>query len=81
MRSWELIAPDKSAIVAKPLLDPIVVEDSEGDGCLPNASCADKSNGLKVFSESDNLLDQFIASEAGPGPWGRRFSQKDTAQM
>ena len=80
-RSRELIATNEPAVIAKPALDPIVVEDSEGNGCLPNASCADKSNGLKVFSESDNLLDQFIASEAGPGPWGRRFSQKDTAQM
>ena len=80
-RSRELIATNESAVVSKPVLDPIMVEHSKGDGCFPNAPCADESNGLEVFSESDDLLDQFVASEAGPAPWGRRFSQRDTKQM
>ena len=77
-RCRELIAADKSTVVAKPVLNPIVMEDSEGNGCLPNASCANESNGLEVFSESGDLLNQFVASKTGPGPRGRRFSQRDT---
>jgi hypothetical protein len=69
-RCRELITTDKSTVVAKPVLDPIVVEDGEGDGCLPNAPCADESNGLEVFSESDDLLNQFVASKQVLGGGG-----------
>ena len=70
-RSRELITTDKSPVIAKPALDPIVVEDSEGNGCLPNAPCADESDGFEVFSESDDLFDQFVASKTSPGCGGR----------
>ena len=30
-RSGELVAPDESTVISKPFLDPIVVEDGEGD--------------------------------------------------
>ena len=79
-RSRELITTDKSTVIAKSVLDSIVVEDSKGDVCFPNAPCADESDGFEVFSESDDLLNQFVATKAGPGLWGRRFSQKDTTQ-
>ena len=62
------------------VLDAIVVEHCEGNGCLPNASCANESNGLEIFSEFGDFLNQFVASEAGPGPRGRRFSQRDTTR-
>ena len=80
-RSRELIATNEPAVIAKPALDPIVVEDSEGNGCLPNAPCADESDGFEVFSEADDLFDQFVASKTGPGWRGRRFSWiRDTTQ-
>ena len=70
-RCRELIATNEPAVIAKPVLDPIMVEDSEGNGCLPNPPCADESDGFKVFSESNDLLNQFVASETGPGWRGR----------
>ena len=70
-RSRELIATNEPAVIAKPVLDAIMVEDSEGNGCLPNAPCADESDGFEVFSESDDLFDQFVASKTSPGCGGR----------
>jgi len=70
-RCRELVTTDKSTVVAEPVLDAIVVEDGEGDGRLPNTPCADESDGLEVFSESDDLFNQSVASKAGPGPRGR----------
>ena len=56
-RCRELITTDKVAVIAKPVLDAIVVENSEGDGCFPNAPCTDESDGFEVFSKIDDLLD------------------------
>ena len=70
-RSWELIAMNEPAVIAKPALDPIVVEDSEGNGCFPDSPCTDESDGFKVFSESGDFLNQFVAPKTGPGPRGR----------
>ena len=80
-RSRELIATNESAVITKPILDPIVVEHGKGDGRFPNPPCADESNRFEVFSQTGNLLDQFAASETGPGRRRRRFSKRDTTQM
>jgi len=37
----ELITADEPPVVTKPLLDPIVVEDRQDGGCLPNSAGAD----------------------------------------
>ena len=79
-RYRELITTDKAAVVAKPVLDAIVVENSEGDGCFSDAPCTDESDGFKVFSKIDNLLDQFVSSETGGGRRRRRFSHRNTAR-
>jgi hypothetical protein len=42
----KLVTADEPASVAKPLFDAIVMEDSESDGCLPNATGTNKSNWL-----------------------------------
>ena len=68
-RSRELVAADESTVIAKPFLDAIVMEDSESDRSFPNPPCPDKSNGFEVFSESNDLVDQFVTSETGP--WRR----------
>ena len=80
-RSWELIATNESAVIAKAVLDPIMVEHRKGDGGFPNPPCTDESNGFKVFSQIGNLLNQFAASETGPGRRRWKFSQRNTTQM
>ena len=79
-RSRELIATDKSTVIAKPILDAIMVEDSECNRRFSNASRADESTGLEVFSKADDLLNQFVASKTGPGWRGRGFSRRDATQ-
>jgi len=70
MRSRELIAADESTVVAKPLLNPIVVENSQGNGRLADPASTDESDWVKVLNEIDCLLDQLVASKQGP--WGQR---------
>jgi hypothetical protein len=41
VRCGELVTPDEPPVVAKPLLDPIVVEDGQDDGCLSNSTSTD----------------------------------------
>ena len=66
----ELVAADEPTIVAKPLLDSIVVEDSEGDGGLSNSARAYECDWNEVLGEIDYLLDQLVTSKERP--WGRR---------
>ena len=74
-RSGELIAPDKSTVLPKPLFDALVVEDGESDGCLPNPPRADESNWSEGFCETNGPLDQLVASKADPRRWRRRLSE------
>ena len=67
----ELVAADESMVVAKPLLDLIVVENGHGDGCLPNSSGTNEGDWNEVLGETSYLLDQFITSKEGPR-WQRR---------
>jgi hypothetical protein len=69
--SGKLIAADESAVVAESIFDPIVVEGCESNGRLSDAPCADESDGLEVFSESDDLLNQLVTSETVPRRRGR----------
>ena len=80
-RSRKLIATNESAVIAKAVLDPIVVEHSKGDGSLPNPPCTNESDGFEVFSQTSNLLNQFVASKTDPGRRRRSFSKRDTTQM
>jgi len=57
--------------VAKPLLDPIVVEDGHGDGRLADSASTDEGDWSEVLSQIDHLLDQLVTSEEGPR-WQRR---------
>jgi hypothetical protein len=68
-RSWELVATDESAVLPKALLDAVVVEESSSDGRLPDPPCADESDGCEVLGETNDLLDQLVASETGPRRW------------
>ena len=71
MRRRELVATYESPVIAKPALDAVVVKDSEGNGCFPNPPCTDESKRVEVVSKTNDVLDQFIASETGPGWRGR----------
>ena len=52
----ELVAADEPAVVAKSLLDPILVENGQGDRGFPNSASADESDWMKVFGEMNDLL-------------------------
>jgi hypothetical protein len=66
--------------VAKSIFNPIVVEDGESNGRLPDASCADESDGFEVFSEPDDLFNQFVTSETVPRRRGREFTRRDAME-
>ena len=61
--------------MAKPLLDPVVVENGQGDGGLADPTNTNKGNWNKPFREIDNLVDQLVASEERSWGWGWRFSR------
>ena len=76
-RSQKLITADESTVHAKPLFNPIVVEDFESNRRLPDPTCANESDGFDVFSEFDYLFDQLVHPEqclgarGGNSPRGR----------
>jgi len=57
-------------VIAKSLLDPIVVENGQGDRRLADSAGTDESDWNKLLSKIDYLLDQLIASKEGS--WGQR---------
>ena len=70
-RSRKLIAANESTVLAKSFFNPIVMENCEGNRCLPYSPRTDESDGFEVFSESDDLLNQLVPSETIPWRWGR----------
>ena len=68
-RSRKLIAANESTVLAKSFLDPSVVEDGESNGCFPDPSCTNESDGLEVISEPGDFLDQVTPPKTAP--WGR----------
>ena len=69
-----MIAANESTLMAKPLLDPVVVEDSQGDRGLPDPASTNHGEWNKVLGEIDCLLDQLVASEERSWGWGWTFS-------
>ena len=71
---WKkLVAMDEPTVVAKPLLDPNVVEDGQSDRCLPGPTSTDERDGCGAVYETNDLLDQFVASKQGSWRWRWRF--------
>jgi hypothetical protein len=70
-RGGEFIATDEATVVTESLFDPIVVEDGESDGCLPDSTGTNESDGREVLGQTEDLLDQLVTSETGPRWWGR----------
>jgi len=56
-RRRKLITTDESAVVAKSILDAIVVKDGQRDRCLADPSGTDESDRCQVFCETNDLLD------------------------
>jgi len=54
---WKLVATDEPTVIAKPLLDAIVMEDSQSNRRLPDPPCTDESDWGEVFNETNDPLD------------------------
>ena len=79
-RCRELVAADEPTVVSKSLADAIVVEDSKGDGRLPDPPCTNESGWGESFCEIDDLFDQLVTSETNPRRRWRQFSMRDAVQ-
>ena len=73
-----MVATDEPTVMAKPLLDPIVVKNGQGDRRLPDSTSTNEGDWDKVLSETDYPLDQLVASEERPR-WQRRGFSRCTA--
>ena len=65
-RCGELVATDEPAVVAEPCFDAIVTKDSQGDRSLANPAGTNEGNRREVFYETDDLVDQLVASKEDP---------------
>ena len=72
----ELVATDESTVITESLLDATVVEDSQSDGCFPDLPWTYEGDWGEIFSETNDLLDQVVASTTGPQRRGRRFTRR-----
>ena len=75
MRDGELVATDESTVVSEPLLDPVVVENGQGNGRLADSSSTNEGDWDEVLGETSYLLNQFVASKEGPWWRRRKFSR------
>ena len=73
-RCRKLITTDKSAVIAKSILDATVAEGGQCDGCLADPSGTDESDGRQIFCETNDPLNQLVASETRPWRRRREFS-------
>ena len=79
-RGGELVATDEPTVVSKPLLDAIVVEDSQGDRCFSNPPWTNESDRSEIFCKANDRFDQLVTSKTGPQRQGRQFSRRDAVQ-
>ena len=78
--SRKLIATHEPTVIAILVFDARVVEDGESDRCLPDPPCTDESDGLEIFGNSNNPLNEIVTSKTGPWRRGRKFPKGDTAE-
>ena len=65
-RGRELVTANESTVVTEPLLDPVVVESSQGDRSLADSASTDEGDWGEVLGEIGYLLDQPVTSEERP---------------
>ena len=70
----ELVTSNEPTILAKPLLDAMVMKNGQSDRCLADSANTDESDWSQVFGETNDPLNQLVASETGPWCPGRRFT-------
>ena len=70
-RGWELVTSDEPTIVAKLLLDAMVMKNGQSDGCLADSTGTNESDRGEILCETNDLLDQVITPETGPRCRGR----------
>jgi len=80
-RGRELVAADESTLVAKPLLDTVVVEDNQGDGSLPDSTGTNESERGEGFCKVDDFIDQLVTPETRPWWPGRKFTRYADSNM
>ena len=67
----ELVASNKPTVLAKPLLDAMMMENSQCDGCLADSASTNESDRSQILGETDDLFDQLVTSETSPRRrWG-----------
>ena len=54
-------------MVTEPFYDTVMVEDGQRDRGLPDSTWADESNRSEMFSEANDLLDDFFTPKEGLG--------------
>jgi len=57
--------------VTKPLFDPVVVENGQGDRGLADPASTNEGDRGKLLGEANYLLDQLVASKERS--WGKRW--------
>ena len=65
MGSCELVATDEPSVIAKSFPDSAVVQDRQGNRCLPNATGTNESDRVQVFCKAYNPFDELVTSETG----------------
>lgn len=55
-RGGELVTTNEPTVFTEPLLDALVVENSQGDRRLPNPAGADEGDWREAFCETNDLL-------------------------
>ena len=79
-RGREVIAADESTVVAEPLLDPVVVEDSESDGSFADSTCTDEGDWSEIFGQTNDALYKTLAAKTDPRRLRRQYSERSTVQ-
>ena len=74
-RGGEPVTADESTVVAKSFLDATVVEDSQGDGSLPDTTGTNESERGEGFGKADDLIDQLTTPKECPRWPRRRFTR------
>lgn len=70
-----MVATYEPSAISKSRFDTIVVEDSQGYRRFPNSPRAYESHWGEVYCETNNLLDQFVASKTSPRRRWRGFAR------
>ena len=65
-RRWELVTPYELTVLAEPLLDTIVMEDSQSDWHgLADPASTDESDWSETLCQRNDLLNQIVTSKTG----------------